>query len=110
MARLSTCGKDSKGNEGRTERLRHWRPLHPALGRRAPESQGAGVLAEREGFEPPEGFPSTVFKTAAFDRSATSPGDISYRTRPGGYLKICNYFHRTLSKQALTTLGEIHRM
>lgn len=30
-------------------------------------------LAESEGFEPPEGFPSTVFKTAAFGRSASSP-------------------------------------
>ena len=30
-------------------------------------------LAERQGFEPWEGCPSTVFKTAAFDRSATSP-------------------------------------
>ena len=30
-------------------------------------------LAESEGFEPPEGFPSTVFKTAAFDHSASSP-------------------------------------
>jgi hypothetical protein len=30
-------------------------------------------LAEREGFEPPVGRPTTVFKTAAFDRSATSP-------------------------------------
>ncbi len=30
-------------------------------------------LAEREGFEPPEGCPSTVFKTAALNRSATSP-------------------------------------
>ncbi len=30
--------------------------------------------AEREGFEPPDGSsPSTVFKTAAFDRSAISP-------------------------------------
>jgi hypothetical protein len=29
--------------------------------------------AEREGFEPPEAFTSTVFKTAAFDRSAISP-------------------------------------
>ena len=28
-------------------------------------------LAEEEGFEPPEPFGSTVFKTAAFDRSAT---------------------------------------
>lgn len=30
-------------------------------------------MAESEGFEPPEGFPSTVFKTAAFDRSTSSP-------------------------------------
>jgi hypothetical protein len=30
-------------------------------------------VAEREGFEPPEPYGSTVFKTAAFDRSATSP-------------------------------------
>ena len=30
-------------------------------------------MAESEGFEPPEGCPSTVFKTAAFDHSATSP-------------------------------------
>ena len=30
-------------------------------------------MAEKEGFEPPEAFTSTVFKTAAFDRSATSP-------------------------------------
>jgi hypothetical protein len=30
-------------------------------------------LAEREGFEPPEACTSTVFKTAAFDRSAISP-------------------------------------
>ena len=31
-------------------------------------------LAEREGFEPPEALTSTVFKTAAFDHSAISPG------------------------------------
>jgi hypothetical protein len=30
-------------------------------------------LAEREGFEPPDPCGSTVFKTAAFDHSATSP-------------------------------------
>ena len=34
-------------------------------------------MAEREGFEPPdEDYPSTVFKTAAFDRSATSPNSV----------------------------------
>ncbi len=31
------------------------------------------LFAEREGFEPPEVLPSTVFKTAAFNRSAISP-------------------------------------
>ena len=30
-------------------------------------------LAEGEGFEPPEARASTVFKTAAFDHSATPP-------------------------------------
>ena len=33
------------------------------------------LLAEREGFEPPDSCPSTVFKTAAFDRSAISPSE-----------------------------------
>jgi hypothetical protein len=33
-------------------------------------------FAEREGFEPPEAFTSTVFKTAAFDRSAISPAQM----------------------------------
>jgi hypothetical protein len=32
--------------------------------------------AEREGFEPPEACTSTVFKTAAFDRSAISPAQM----------------------------------
>ena len=30
-------------------------------------------MAERVGFEPTDGRPSTVFKTAAFGHSATSP-------------------------------------
>ena len=30
-------------------------------------------MAEKEGFEPPVPFGTTVFKTAAFDRSAISP-------------------------------------
>ena len=30
-------------------------------------------MAESEGFEPPDLLQSTVFKTAAFDRSANSP-------------------------------------
>ena len=44
--------------------------------------RGYSHLAEREGFEPPEGYkPSTVFKTAAFDRSATSPCKLSLRSQ-----------------------------
>ena len=31
------------------------------------------MFAEREGFEPPEPFSSTVFKTAVIDHSTTSP-------------------------------------
>jgi hypothetical protein len=31
------------------------------------------LVAEREGFEPPLVLPKTVFKTAAFNHSATSP-------------------------------------
>jgi hypothetical protein len=38
--------------------------------------ENVGTMAERQGFEPWEGYkPSTVFKTAAFNRSATSPVD-----------------------------------
>ena len=33
-------------------------------------------FAEREGFEPPDPRRSTVFKTAAFDRSAIFPIDV----------------------------------
>ena len=47
------------------------------------------ALAERQGFEPWEGFPSTVFKTAAFDRSATSPWRNIYEPDEG-----CNCFFR----------------
>ena len=38
---------------------------------KSPEIQD--LSAEREGFEPPEPFSSTVFKTAAIDHSAISP-------------------------------------
>lgn len=34
-------------------------------------------VAEKEGFEPPDLLQSTVFKTAAFDRSAISPEVVS---------------------------------
>ena len=38
-----------------------------------PRWRGGIGFAEREGFEPPEVLPSTVFKTAAIDHSAISP-------------------------------------
>ena len=41
-------------------------------------------MAERVGFEPKEGFPSAVFKTAAIDHSAISPKTISFSSPPGG--------------------------
>ena len=39
-------------------------------------------MAESEGFEPPDPFGSTVFKTAAFGRSASSPVNLynTYQT------------------------------
>ena len=36
---------------------------------------GKEKLAEEEGFEPPVPFSTTVFKTAAFNRSATPPNE-----------------------------------
>ncbi len=38
-------------------------------------------MAESEGFEPPEDFSSTVFKTAAFSRSASSPKIVTFNLR-----------------------------
>ena len=52
-------------------------PKMPVLGNfKETTSEYADVLlrfAEREGFEPPDPRRSTVFKTAAIDRSAISP-------------------------------------
>ena len=50
----------------------HQTARHPQI-RPGPRVGPWSYLAEREGFEPPDGCPSTVFKTAAFDHSATSP-------------------------------------
>ena len=50
-------------------------------------------LAERGGFEPPEGCPSSVFKTDALNRSTISPlrrilpGDTIKDTRKKGKIK-----------------------
>ena len=49
-----------------------------------PELLQSHFLAEREGFEPPEPFSSTVFKTAVIDHSTTSPSAL-------GTAKIDNY-------------------
>ena len=52
-------------------------------------------MAESEGFEPPEPFGSTVFKTAAFDHSASSP---AFKTKASVYVykpplkSYCNIF------------------
>ena len=52
-------------------------------------------MAESEGFEPPEGYPSTVFKTAAFDRSASSPESVfySYGTDIRGPARLPAYYN-----------------
>jgi len=55
--------------------------LHCFIKQKKPPSDEESVLgdfciAEREGFEPPETFASTVFKTAAFNRSAISPTEL----------------------------------
>ena len=45
------------------------------------------LLAEREGFEPPEPLSSTVFKTAAIDHSAISPRTALLLKRVALFLK-----------------------
>ncbi len=59
-----------------------------------PLTEGLGCLAERVGFEPTKGYkPLPVFKTGAFNRSATSPCQIQ-RLRivlavSGGFNPFC---------------------
>lgn len=45
-------------------------------------------MAEREGFEPPVPFGTTVFKTAALNRSAISPNWDGYYNRFWGGKKL----------------------
>ncbi len=52
---------DAVGHSGAARRARGVRPGE------------TGIVAEGEGFEPPDPCGSTVFKTAAFDHSATPP-------------------------------------
>ena len=57
--------------------------------------------AEKEGFEPPDLLQSTVFKTAAFDRSAISPVCRSRYLIAGAKLKCffdCENFFETIYK------------
>ena len=63
-------------------------------------------LAEREGFEPPEAFTSTVFKTAAFDRSAISPYNFCCKKL---YIAICRrkYLLYAVRKLSLHTSDAI---
>ncbi len=50
------------------------------INKKAPK-MGLFHYAEREGFEPPNLLQSTVFKTAAFNHSAISPGPkLKYQT------------------------------
>ena len=63
------CGPAAPGC--RTERFSSSRPLPQDMQKAT--AVAFCMLAEREGFEPPVGCPTTVFKTAAFDHSATSP-------------------------------------
>ena len=46
------------------------------------QSSGKMIVAETEGFEPSVSFPTLVFKTSAFGRSATSPRHNCSRKRP----------------------------
>ena len=52
---------------------RRARLLRPGRARAQARNQCEQRMAEREGFEPPDACASAVFKTAAFDHSATSP-------------------------------------
>ena len=69
------------------------------------------LLAEREGFEPPEALTSTVFKTAAIDHSAISPRNIVNLPFPlsnckgNTYFLLCKYICGFQKKYLLPLLG-----
>ncbi len=58
--------------------------------------RGSFFVAEREGFEPPEVLPSTVFKTAAIDHSAISPG-AKVQKKPFDATKNTHSFKKNIS-------------
>ena len=59
-------------------------------------------VAEKEGFEPPDLLQSTVFKTAAFDRSAISPvSDNHYLIASANIRTFFGYANLFLEKKHL---------
>ncbi len=56
-------------------------------------------MAEREGFEPPDPCESTVFKTAALDRSATSPDKSASDPRTFGLRRVAKAAQNTRKRQ-----------
>jgi hypothetical protein len=54
----------------------------------APGVQEPGPLAERVGFEPTNSFESALFKSAAINRSATSPVANDSSARPDGPYEV----------------------
>jgi hypothetical protein len=59
-------------------------------------------VAEKEGFEPPDLLQSTVFKTAAFDRSAISPvSDNRYLIASANIRTFFGYANLFLEKKHL---------
>ena len=57
------------------------------------------IVAESEGFEPPDPLRSTVFKTAAFDHSANSPICIPFVRECKGTnnFEICKFILKNLA-------------
>ena len=49
------------------------------------------IIAEKEGFEPPDLLQSTVFKTAAIDHSAISPENQVYLIAGANIVSFLNF-------------------
>jgi hypothetical protein len=66
-------------------------------------------VAEREGFEPPVVLPTTVFKTAALNRSAISPGTKVYLfcLHPEIFLKFIRLQISTGDNEAINFLKNL---
>ncbi len=63
-------------------------------------------MAESEGFEPPEDCSSTVFKTAAFDHSASSPEFIVAETAPASGLARLPAYYKHLPHGVIIKLSK----